>query len=487
MNKLKFSYLRNIRHFPKLGLMTLLLFGSCKKFVTVELPNTRIGAPSVYNNSASATTALISIYSQMMNQYQSSPYMFPCLIPTFTGLSGDELTNYATLSDQIQFFTNSINPISNGVISSNLWTPAYSYIYQANAIITGLESSVSVNEKVKLQLIGEAKFIRAFHYFYLVNLFGDVPLTTTTDYSVNSSLPRADKGKVYQQIVNDLTDAANKLSENYVDLTDTAITTDRVRPNKSAAIALLSRVYLYIKDWKNAEIQSSTVLENSSKYNLISLSQVFLANSEEAIWQLMPDPNTGYDTPEGFEFILNNVPDVGGNNSNALSNHLLNAFEAGDKRRQIWVDSIIVGTNIYYFPSKYKIYTSAATEYSMVLRLAEQYLIRAEAKAQQNDIPGSIADLNAVRTRAGLALYSGSATQAPLLSAILHERQVELFTEWGHRWLDLKRTLAIDAVMGMPGDVCKAKGGSWNINSQLYPIPLNEIQNDPKIIQNPGY
>jgi hypothetical protein len=121
--------------------------------------------------------------------------------------------------------------------------------------------------------------------------------------------------------------------------------------------------------------------------------------------------------------------------------------------------------------------------------LAEQYLIRAEAEA--NGAPGGVSqaviDLNTIRKRAGLGGYIGSQVTDSVLTAIYHERQVELFTEWGNRWFDLKRTGLVNAVMGSPGNVCQQKGGNWNPDWQLYPIALSELQADPNLKQNSGY
>jgi hypothetical protein len=120
----------------------------------------------------------------------------------------------------------------------------------------------------------------------------------------------------------------------------------------------------------------------------------------------------------------------------------------------------------------------------MVFRLAEQYLIRAEARAQQGNVSGSQSDLNAIRTRAGLPNTTAN-DKASLLTAIQHERQVEMFTEWGHRWFDLKRTGTIDAVMSV---IAPAKGGgAWNSNKALLPLPLGDLQADQNLTQNPGY
>ena len=116
----------------------------------------------------------------------------------------------------------------------------------------------------------------------------------------------------------------------------------------------------------------------------------------------------------------------------------------------------------------------------MILRLGEQYLIRAEARAQQGNVSGAWQDLNTIRMRADL----GPSAQPDILAAIGHERQIELFTEMGQRWLDLKRTGQVNAVMEVATPL---KGGSWNSYQQLYPVAQGDIQDDPQLTQNVGY
>jgi len=127
-------------------------------------------------------------------------------------------------------------------------------------------------------------------------------------------------------------------------------------------------------------------------------------------------------------------------------------------------------------------------EYDIVLRLAEQYLIRAEARAKQNNLTGTgsaIIDLNVIRNRAGLS-DTTITVQENMLNAILLERRKELFTEWGHRWFDLKRTGKIDAVMQAYAPV---KGTTWESYKSLYPIAQKQIDLNPGMAgqQNPGY
>ncbi len=213
------------------------------------------------------------------------------------------------------------------------------------------------------------------------------------------------------------------------------------RPNEMAAAALLARVYLYQKDWVNAETQASMVI-NSGSYNLESnLNNVFLATSGETIFQLARPANN---TAEGLAFIPSSSS---AKPAFAIRSSLLNAFTSGDNRKTSWLNGDTINGTIYYYPYKYKQrVNNPVTEYNVVLRLAEVYLIRAEARAEQNNISGGQADIT-IRNRAGLANTTAS-TSAALLNAIASERQLELFAEWGHRWFDLKRTGTIDTVIG---------------------------------------
>jgi hypothetical protein len=290
---------------------------------------------------------------------------------------------------------------------------------------------------------------------------------------------------VWAQIISDLKEAEELLSTAYMDAAAKNPTTERVRPNKFTAAALLARAYLYQGDWVNAEMQARSVIDNKTLYDTVALTDVFLKNSKEAIWQLQP-VNNKWNTEDARIFSLTSSP-AGFSQSKFmyLSPNLVSAFENGDNRKTNWVGTYTNSTGTYLFPNKYKSATlgNPVTEYLMVFRLAEQYLIRAEARAQQDNIGGAQSDLNVIRTRAGLP-NTTAADKTSLLAAILHERQTELFSEWGHRWFDLKRTGNIDAVMSV---VTPVKGGAWSTNWQWYPIPLYDLQKDPALVQNAGY
>jgi hypothetical protein len=144
---------------------------------------------------------------------------------------------------------------------------------------------------------------------------------------------------------------------------------------------------------------------------------------------------------------------------------------------------VTIGSTVtdFYYPYKYKSrLSSGPAEYYIVFRISEQFLIRSEVRAYLNDLPGSIADLNKIRNRAGLPNTLAN-DQSSLLAAIEAERRVELFTEWGHRWFDIKRTGRADLVLA------NEKGANWQPTDTLYPIPFGQIQLNQNLTQNPGY
>lgn len=452
-----------------LGVFSLLgtLFFSCRKFVEVETPKTQLVGTTVFANDATATASLLSVYISMEESQAFT-------VAYNTGLSADELFNF-DMGNPLYVELNDNAITKQNIIITGMWNSGFNYIYNVNKILEQVANSATLSSTVKQQLTGEAKFIRAFWNFYLVNFFGDIPLITTSDYRINAHVSRATKNSIYDQIISDLKDAQDILSDNYLDASN-QVTSERVRPNKSAATALLARVYLFKEDWVDAETQATSVIDNS-QYSLPgNLNDIFLKNSSEAIWQLMP-VESYYNTAEGNQFPIL-APGAG------LSNSLVNSFESGDQRRNNWIDSTIISGQAFYYPYKYKIGSitpgTPYEEYSMVLRLAEQFLIRAEARAKQNKITEAQSDLNLIRNRAGLGNTTAN-DQGEILMAIEQERKSELFTEWSHRWFDLIRTNRANSVLG------SLKGASWQPTDVLYPIPQIEIQNNSNLTQNPGY
>jgi hypothetical protein len=448
---------------------------SCRKLLDIDPPVSQIDNETAFGSDATAASVMTGLYSQMGD--------FGGLtgIASLGGLVADELQAYPTYITIIpQVYANALQSTE-----VPFWSNWYKYIYTTNAVLEGVSASTRVSDPVKKQLMGEAKFMRAFFYFYLVNFFGDVPLVLTTDYRVSSPAFRSGKDEVYKQIISDLKDARNMLRDTYLAADAITDSNERVRPNKYAATALLARVYLFTRNWAEAEMMASSVINNQTLYEIKSLDDVFLKNSAEAIWQVQPTL-PGYNTQDATAFILTEGPTMW--QCVSISNFLYNTFELGDKRLNHWIGTNTFNGTTYYFPYKYKVAVNNASqtidEYFMVLRLAEQYLIRSEARTQLGNMDGAIEDVNRIRERAGLPGIVPS-TKEVMLEAVYHERRTELFAEWAHRWLDLKRTGKADEVMST---VTPSKGGTWNSNWKLFPLPLlTALQLNKNLTQNPGY
>lgn len=464
-----FKYFRLPKTFLVFAFAATASVTSCKKFVEVGAPQTEITPQAVFENDLSALSALKGIYSLMMTNQSFTK----AGIEELTGIASDEFLNYSTRADQIQFFQNSLTSRNSDVLGI-FWREPYKYILNANILLEGITKPNQLTPGVIKQIKGEAKFIRAFCHFYLVTLFGPVPYLTTSDYQVNSIASRMPVSEVLDKIEIDLLDAYDLLLNDY-----SLSNGERIQPNKSAAAALLARIYLYKGSWDKAEQFSSVVIGNSANYSLlIELNNVFLANSQEAIWQLKPVA-PGVNTPQGQLFILTGPPNSASRRV-SLTQGLVNSFESSDQRKLKWVGTFSNSSGTWYYAKKYKVALSSnLTEYSMILRLAEQYLIRAEARANLNKLNEAQSDLNAIRSRAGLSNHTSN-DKSLILLAIEQERKVELFAEWGHRWLDLKRT-------GRANDILGPLKSNWNPTDVLFPIPESERLLNTNLTQNEGY
>ena len=447
----------------------LLVFGSCKKMIEVAPPINQLEQELVFSDSLLATASVTGLYSRMVNN-QNNFGSF--VLTVFPGLTSDELYNTATQATYDPFYANAI-PTNNTTVRLAFYEQVYRNIYHTNACLEGLAKASNISADALNQLTGEMKFMRAFHYFYLVNIFGDVPLILKTNFDENSTIPRTSAQAIYKQIEKDLDDAMNLLSTSYP-------ISGRVRPNKWTAAALSSRVHLYLGNWAKAEELSSAVINSNSYSLVVNIDSAFLNNNKEAIWQLQM--SNGVFVQEATTFIPASAttrPALG------ITLQLYNSFENNDKRKASWIKQSTATGGPFYYPNKYKerlssTVTSNAKEQITFLRLAEQYLIRSEARAQQNNLIGSIADLNVVRIRAGLTALSNSLAQSAVLTAIEKERKIELMIELGHRWFDLKRTGKADAVLAPIKT-------AWQSTDVLFPIPHLERLRNPDLTQNPGY
>ncbi|WP_281777725.1 RagB/SusD family nutrient uptake outer membrane protein [Croceibacter atlanticus] len=455
----------SIKSMTALLLLLLLCFTSCEDFVEVDTPNYLLSGETIFSDSKTVEAAMVNIYAQLRNNV--------LLTGDTQGLSNllgqytDELDYYSSNSLPEEAFYNNALLASNPTIEE-LWNGSYNQIYAANAILEGVGGSSFFTPEEKGLFIGEAKFIRGLIHFYLMQLYGEIPYITNTDYNENKTVKREPLESLYIKISTDLKEAINLLPE-------TDPSGEHVRPDKRTAKALLARMYLYAKNWTEAEQWASDVIGSSQWETAVE--NVFLKESPSTLWQFQPGFE-GTNTLEARTFIFETTPPP----ARAVTTGLIDAFETDDARKINWLREVTDGTHTWYHPHKYKQQAGDGSnvEYSIVMRLAEQYLIRAEARANLGNAIGAQDDINKIRQRAGLNATTASTT-AELLEAILNERRVEFFTEHGHRFFDLKRTTMLNTTLE------SVKPG-WENTDRVFPIPEKELLVNPNLLpQNPGY
>ena len=444
----------------------------CNKLL--EVPDNAGGQTTtseIFTDSANAVMGILGLYGSGTLSLQN--------LEKYASLGADELIPNDTLDPtRIAYYKNDLNAgfaTSGSAPTSVFWSNYYGNngIYLANAALEGLSKDKLLTTTLRNQLMGECLFIRAFYHFYLVNLFGDIPIVTSTSLPVNQVLPRSPVSEVYDQIEKDLLSAQAMLTPEYP-------TAGRLRPNRYTVSALLARVYLYRQQWTKAAALCESILE-SGKYSLeANLDSVFLDGSKEAIWQLGSNLPDYPQMIPGFPALLPISSFL--TPTYSCSPFLLRAFDSGDKRKTRWINDSIYNYPYKYRNSPYSFTPPTTTEDFMIFRLAEIYLIRAECKARHGDLVGAMEDVNIIRSRAGLTIPKTATSLQKAMSLILHERQVELFAEWGHRWLDLKRTDSINNILGREKPWWPADG-----HAALYPIPNSELITNPSLKQNPGY
>lgn len=470
---MKYTYLR-------LALLMGLLAAlpSCKKLVEVPEPDDLVLRSKIFNSNEAANAAVVDMYSKMVIGLRSTNGY----LSKIPALYGDELTaaTAAGMPEDLPFYNNAL--LSDNPTLEACWSHSYAVIYVANAVLEGLSASTAVSDSLKQEMMGEARFVRALNYFYLVNLFGKVPLVLVTDYRTTSYLPRSPEVDVYQQITTDLQLATALLPA--VRKRPATEAPGNIRATKWAAMAMLARVLLYQKDWAGASTMASNVIGSGMFTLCADLDQTFLTGSPETLFQLQPVIADDNSIDALFFIPDSDRPPY------AATASFLNSLEPGDERKSAWLHS---GAGSFFYPYKYKLRSATpATEYTVVLRLAEMWLLRAEASARLGLLQGAkgaLADLDVIRARAKLSPLPASLDQVAVMAAIEQERRVEFFTEWAQRWLDLKRWPGIQnpALTRAQEVMLLHKSAVWKPFQELWPIPVHQIALNNRLTQNAGY
>jgi starch-binding outer membrane protein, SusD/RagB family len=446
------------RYVKGLTLVVLILLSSCE--MLEPEPVDVLTDDVVLNEPKDVPNVIIGLYSAFR------------VIPPAQVIAGDftadMLIHNGTFAQFRELGTKQITS-SNGSVAV-LWGAIYNTVYHANFIIERLPDVPSVPRVSRETGLATAHFLRGYAYFAGLYSFGGIPRVLSTSIEENRNTPRVSEQEILDQIIEDYEFALTYLPEQ----------SEPGYVNQFVVRAALARLYLYLGDWNNAALQATEVI-NSENYTLEpSFNDVVTKDfTNEAIFEV--GYSTADDPGTNGSIGLNNL--FVGRREIIPSNQAIVALastESGDRFSSIdFSGDDLAGSDNGWSVAKY----GTADEDNnnvVVFRLAEMYLIRAEARARLNEVAGAEQDINILRTRANAPLVQ-NVSQNQMLRLVEEERRYELAFE-GHRWYDLVRTQRADAIMG-------AFNTNWKPTYNLWPIPQTEIQNNPALAgqQNPGY
>ncbi|MCX6219290.1 RagB/SusD family nutrient uptake outer membrane protein [Spirosoma sp.] len=462
---------------------------SCQDFLNLK-PAYQISDQGFYQNQNDFETALVGVYSTTRGLYSSSTIQYVGDLTT----DNAEIQWSSPSADEMQLDQNGVTA-TNAYVRS-VWNTCLYTISQSSNILNRIDA-VSFDPTVKNRIKGEAQFLRAFSYFYLVRMFGNVPIATQT-FTSPAQVAAADltlkpKEDVYKLIVSDLTSAEALLPATTV--------TDKTRASQMTVKTLLGKVYLTQKSYDLAATKLKEVID-AKQYSLVAdyktLSTNGNTNLPETILEVayLSGQTLGNNYSALFTPAITSMAIFPGNAQGAgrivPTLDLLKAYETGDARKPASVsDSVsLIGGKKSYSRYGLKFVDFKAVDPGdgsvsfTVLRFADALLMYAEALNEQGKTADALPSLNQVRQRAKLSALSGL-SQADLRLALEQERRVEFLYE-GHRWFDLVRT-------GRAQTVLNAHYASQKLNFSvqdfelLFPIPQAEIDLNPTLKQNPGY
>ncbi|ALI97974.1 RagB/SusD family nutrient uptake outer membrane protein [Rufibacter tibetensis] len=450
----------------------LSVFTGCSDILDVE-PTSSIEFEGAITDARSADRALQGVYSAFQSDdYYGLNYLY------YQDLYTDNLTFTGTFSTHLEVARRNINPTNLQIAET--WAAIYRAIGRANVVIQEVGKLANLEAGEKNRILGEAYFLRALAYFDLVKVFGGVPIVTVPTLNVAGiqNQGRSTEAEVYTQIINDLKEAETKLQ-------GLADSSNPYSASDMAASALLARVYLQQGNNALARDKATAVINNgpyslASNFGDIFNSTGMSATTDEVILEL------AFNRDDQNALASSSNPAVPGQKF-YVSTNLFNQFSAsaslgderfaettlqqGTRRRIVKYDDV-----------------SQNSDNIPLIRLAEMYLIRAEANARlgaATAVPSLVvlSDINMIRNRAGLP-NAAPLTNAAALTEILNQRRLEFAFE-GFRFMDLKRYNLTCQVLTF----CPATGTTQdNSYKNLWPIPFQQLETNPNLNpQNPGY
>ncbi|KQS33856.1 RagB/SusD family nutrient uptake outer membrane protein [Dyadobacter sp. Leaf189] len=469
--------------------LMLTSLSSCNDFLEL-VPEHQISNNVFYKTQNDFERALIGAYSSFRGLYSGSAILYAAELRT----DNAEINWSSPTVDEMQFEQNALTSTNNMV--RGIWNTCFVTISRCNTILNRIEA-VDFDAAAKNKIIGETRFLRAFSYFYLVQLFGDVPITEQ-EYGNPGEIQAADLSRkpvdqVYELILSDLTTAEG--------LMPATLNNDKTHASIGTVKALLGKVHLTRKNYAAAEAKLKEVMDLNQyglHENYAALFSEGNNNLKESLFEIqfirgrsLGNNYSAIFTPAitSMAIFPNNLQGSGRITPTAS---LFNAYEVGDKRKATSVNDSVRLINGSKSPARYAlkfvdfkvVETSDGAVTFTVMRYADVLLMYAEALNEQSKTVQALPFLNMIRTRVALPNLT-ALDQAQFRTALEKERRVEFMFE-GLRWFDLVRT-------GRARDVLNAYYTSKNQNFSvaghelLFPIPLAEIELNSKLKQNEGY
>jgi tetratricopeptide (TPR) repeat protein len=454
-------------------LISAALFASCEKFLDVQ-PTDALVSDNPISDARSAKAAVIAAYTELKTL---SSY-----VDLFGSMPGDNVEFVGSLTQYVELDNLAFSVTNPAIVPA--YRSAYTLVNRANwaiAEVPKVEASHDFPEAEKNHLIGEAYFLRALAYFNLARTWGGVQLqlTPTTDLESIGLLKRSSQADTYQQVKDDLNEAERLLKDEDAKIRD--------RAQKSSVNALRARVHLYAEEWEQAEQYAGLVIADTNKFELVKPYGDFFKGpflTKESVFEVNFTSTISvlpYSAGSWWKWTPSAVKS-GGSFEYRPTNEIVSLLNDTSKggTRSVLLKSSSAGTYVaLYHTTDATADVPANTDPSYAIRIADLYLIRAEARAKKAspDLAGAIADLNAIRSRAETPLLDANNADAPtVIQAIEDERRLEFAFE-AHRWYDLVRTKRAKEVLG-------AEENYW-----IFPLPINDVLSDEGLEgeNNPKY
>lgn len=461
-----------------------------------------------YKTASDAEAAITAVYDPIADMYGGPAAV---LVPD---MSADQTYPRVAVSrNTLTLFTYDVNYTAQRTAGrlfespQQIWLSCYDGIEKANWVIQKVPA-VSMDAARKREIIGEAFFLRAFYHWTAVKNFGDVIIkTTSSDVLANAYVPKSPISEVYKQIYADLDSAVGKLPAHTASLV-------RGRASKEAALALYAKAALYNEDWATALVQAQAVLTNAYLHLMPDVLDVYDVTKEdlarvENIFAYESESNTsvsGSTSARSHQMVGLCGPPGSASKQYGLTTFgsffayqaFYDSFDPIDKRRLLLDTTYVNNSGVTVrqkditpitpkgvLIKKYMdpVSTSGNTNNIPIFRVADVYLIAAEAEAHLNGAtPLAYGYIKAVRDRAGLPDLTPGLSSDAFVKAVLQERSWEFFAE-GDRWYDLTRTdTFMDVIPAAVNDYYPVR--SPQPKNKYFPIPQDELNANTLLEQN---